>query len=338
MELWFDKIKYLATEHLKAGIRDGVLYLHRLQKTELPPLPEGIVELVCTNTNLVEIPPLPVGLELFDCGGNSKLSSLPPLPIGLKILQCGKCDNLTSLPELPSSLKVLSCWNTGITQLPTLPETIEELYCSYIQLTNLLELPKGLKKLSIENLIPIPHCYYYITYDDITKDLPQIPPATLPNLPVGLKSLCCVGINLIELPPLPPNLNVLECAYNPLTKLPRLPRGLERLNCSCTKIKELPPLPSGLSLLWVRQTLLTELPELPDNLELTPVSVSHCPYLPIIECISGEGCEGYKKRWLQLQREQSKKRIHERTQAIKEELISIQSSREHFPFDNHLTV
>jgi len=310
----------VTAEDLKKSVKrhNGILYINGCKNVKLPALPEGIIELDCTyNTMLVELPSLPTGLERLICSRSPKLKSLP---------------------DLPPSLKLLECHTTGITQLPTLPETLEQLYCSYVQLISISELPKGLKILSIGPTVPVPHPmsddYYYTTYEDITKDLLPIAPASLPDLPVGLERLVCSGINLIEILSLPPNLKLLDCDYNPLTKLPTLPRALQTLDCSCTNIKELPPLPPGLSGLWIRQTLLTELPEIPDTLKITQVGTFGCPNLPV-KYIKGED---YDSLWRKHQCDQSKIRAQTRNQAIKEELISIQSSRELCPFDNHLTI
>jgi hypothetical protein len=94
--------------------------------TELPHVPDTIIELFCEHNDLSSLPALPEGLVLLNCSDNS-LSSLPNLPEGLTILNCSN-NPLLSLPKLPEGLEVLDCDNTRIKTLPELPETIREIY------------------------------------------------------------------------------------------------------------------------------------------------------------------------------------------------------------------
>ena len=55
--------------------------------TELPELPDSLIELWCYNNNLSELPELPISLKELWCGSN-KLTELPELPDSLIKLAC----------------------------------------------------------------------------------------------------------------------------------------------------------------------------------------------------------------------------------------------------------
>jgi len=110
--------------------------------TELPALPENLIELDCAENKLTSLPPLPNTLVELSCWKN-KLTSLPPLPAGLDHLWC--CLNkFQTLPVLPEGLTYLSCDSNQLTSLPPLPETLTILSCERNRLTSLPPLPMSL--------------------------------------------------------------------------------------------------------------------------------------------------------------------------------------------------
>jgi hypothetical protein len=175
----------IALERIRNCV-NGILNLYYLKLTELPPLPEGIVELNCSNNQLTSLPPLPSTLKKLICSSN-QLTSLPELP-SLHLLYC-YANQLTSLPPLPSSLRDLYCSTNRLTSLPLLPSTIQYIKCCRNPLTTLPNLPLELREL-------------LCTYCTL---------ASLPPLPARLCRLLCLGNSLETLPELPSTLQELRC-------------------------------------------------------------------------------------------------------------------------------
>ena len=124
---------------------------------------------------------------------------------------------------------------------------------------------------------------------------------SLPELPEGIKELCCynsrltslpklpntlelLNINdtplLTSLPELPESLRALWCSSNAITSLPALPKGLERLFCCDIQLHSLPQLPPSLRYLYCHNTLLTYLPELPIGLKFLDCNNTFITSLP----------------------------------------------------------
>lgn len=127
--------------------------------TCLPELPEGLIELHCSNCKLTELPPLPASLCFLDCRSNS-LTVLPPLPDGLLALYADN-NQLKKLPVLPSKLAILSAGNNHLEELPPLPSSITQLLVTDNELAHLPPLPRSLKVLrccnnELKSLPPIP--------------------------------------------------------------------------------------------------------------------------------------------------------------------------------------
>ena len=100
--------------------------------TELPPLPNTLIDLNCSNNRLTRLPEqLPDNLKELSCS-NNRLIRLPEhLPNSLTVLYC--YDNrLTKFPEhLPNSLQTLWCWNNCLIRLPhQLPNSLTWINCS----------------------------------------------------------------------------------------------------------------------------------------------------------------------------------------------------------------
>lgn len=95
--------------------------------TELPALPDSLVDLKCGTTGLARLPDrLPDKLERLCCSGN-RLCSLPSLPAGLRVLECSGCW-LAELPALPDTLEELVCCENVLTRLPALPAGLRKLW------------------------------------------------------------------------------------------------------------------------------------------------------------------------------------------------------------------
>lgn len=112
---------------------------------KIPPLPKGLWELTCRDTEITELPELPEGLIILNCSG-CPIKSLPKLPSTLKMLSCDytliKC-----LPEFPAGLERLSCKDTPLQELPLLPQRLDYLDCSYTSIKKLPELPISLTEI-----------------------------------------------------------------------------------------------------------------------------------------------------------------------------------------------
>lgn len=213
------------------------------QLTVLPPLPDNLEELYCSNNLLTELTSygakLPPNLKILDCTGN-QLTKLPELPANLKQLYCSR-NQLTELPILPPNLKILECVKNKLSYvLPPLPNDLEELYCSNNPLIHLQERVR-MKNSSRNFSLPLPEKLKILECNDNYL-------YELPTLPINLEQLNCSNNNRFEkLPPLPPNLNRLNCSNNNLTELPPLPPSLKILNCNnCDRLTELPLLPPNL--------------------------------------------------------------------------------------------
>lgn len=115
--------------------------------SQLPILPSSLSYLSCYNCQLTSLPStFPASLIYFNCSNNS-LAGLPVLPNSLVSLYCSS-NQLTSLPLLPSSLLYVDCSNNQLTQLPVLPVTLSRINCSFNQLTSLPQLPFNLNVLN----------------------------------------------------------------------------------------------------------------------------------------------------------------------------------------------
>ncbi len=227
--------------------------------TSLPPLPQTLRMLNCSNNLLSILPTLPQTLDSLYCG-NNQLTSLPSLPSSLNILVC-EYNQLTSLPTLPQSLSELWCNSNQLSGLPLLPQSLTSLHCASNQLTSLPSLPQSLGFLDcpynqLTSLPPLPQSLHSLyCYNNRLTSLPQ--------LPQSLGGLWCSWNSLGSLPTLPQSLGELYCEFDGLSSLPLLPQNLYNLACGNNYLTSLPPLPQSLGLLDCRNNQLTSLPALP---------------------------------------------------------------------------
>ena len=117
--------------------------------TDLPKLPNSLIELDCMFNRIKNLPKLPDCLIELYCNHN-QLEILPELPKLLKKLRCNN-NQLKLLPELPNSLKELFCYNNQLKLLPKLPNSLEMLFCYKNQIEELPMLTNSLKNLYCDN-------------------------------------------------------------------------------------------------------------------------------------------------------------------------------------------
>lgn len=172
------------------------------------------------------MPPLPDGMELLNCS-NNQLTSLPSLPLMLSALYCEK-NNLTQLPQLSPALLELNCSENQLSTLPQIPSSVYFLNCTYNQITHLP---------SLSNF----YGYFYCDFNQIST-LPSLSNnifelgcsnnqlTTLPSLPNNLQYLGCAWNQLTQLPTLPQGLTGLWAVYNNIACFPPFPASLVQPN------------------------------------------------------------------------------------------------------------
>jgi len=100
------------------------LDLSQLNLKWLPPLPNTLQKLYCSNNQLTRLPDLPNSLQYLDCDYN-ELTNLPDLPNTLRTLYCGD-NKLTTLPILPNLLEIKCYGNPyNFATLPELPSSLK---------------------------------------------------------------------------------------------------------------------------------------------------------------------------------------------------------------------
>jgi uncharacterized repeat protein (TIGR01451 family) len=237
---------------------------------------DSLKGLYCVNNLLSNLPKLPNSLVDINCRDN-QITTLPKLPSRLVYLYCGE-NKLKQLPTLPNTLKGFACDYNQLTSLPTLPNTLVRFSCSYNDLTTLPALPDNLTELNSggNKLISLPSLPTYL--ESLYCNINLL--TELPSLPESLTVLWCQANQLSTLPDLPNSLQRLDCDYNKLTQLPSLPRSLQSLACSYNQLTRLPSLPSILSYLSCGTNKLTSLPFLPKYLNRF-----ECTNNPQLNCI-----------------------------------------------------
>lgn len=245
-------------------------------------IPQSIKYLLCRNTFVDSITILPPGLIVLDCYLAS-IKKLGTFPSTLQYLDVSR--NVLSqnpLHVLPNGLKYLNCGSAGLSYIPNIPDSLTTLICTAIPLNVLPTLPPGIKYLdcSYTRISDIPlytELDTLICTNDSIGTLPLFPNLKLlncsynplqglPALSAGLTSLSCKQCGLTSLPALPGSVRYLYCPYNALTSLPPLPVSLSYLNCTNNLLTSLPVLPAALKTLWCSNNPLPEVPVLPNGL------------------------------------------------------------------------
>lgn len=308
----------------------------------LPTLPSSLCRLNCADNVITELVELPATLKNLNCSHN-QLSCLPAVPTTVEFIECSWNKLQTIRVDSPSALQTLYCDNNQLTTL-SLPETLDILCCSFNPGLRLETLPNSLRILScmecsLASLPPLPRFLEVLLCSG--NEL-----VTLPPLPATLVTLECKINKLVTLPLLSPALEALVCGDNMLTSLPlRLPPTLLYLHCCNNRLSHLfSTFPEALTLLNCRNNRLREIP---DNTSAPNLYMIVCDANPLVflpdpgiahvgffqaDCIEGfpgyrdrivgeTGYLAYYQRVLEWQRETSRRRIQERTRAVKEELM-----------------
>ncbi|ELD0488299.1 E3 ubiquitin--protein ligase, partial [Escherichia coli] len=141
---------YLDISSLPDHLPDGLLTLNitGTQLTKLPALPDGLHSLQITETPLTELPALPDGLHTLGIT-TTPLTALPALPDGLHTLDI-KRTPLTALPALPGGLVALCITTTPLTELPEIPGRV---WCMEVINTEITRLPESILRLSPNSVV-----------------------------------------------------------------------------------------------------------------------------------------------------------------------------------------
>ena len=141
------------------GISDlsGIQYFDNLtilnvnfgQISNIPSLPNSLIELDISENLITSLPILPSGLSILKCYLN-QLTNLPELPNSLIELSCWE-NQLTYLPNLPFNLQNLECDGNQLSYLPILPNNLQSLTCSFNQIYSLPEVPQNMNHFFINN-------------------------------------------------------------------------------------------------------------------------------------------------------------------------------------------
>lgn len=111
---------------------DSLNILHCNNTQNIPPLPEGLLEIHCGNGWKTVLPSLPSSLRILDCS-LSAINSLPPLPPNLEYLNYEGTDISQYIFDLPSSLKTLLCGSNGYQSLGPMPPNLEHFSCKWYE-------------------------------------------------------------------------------------------------------------------------------------------------------------------------------------------------------------
>lgn len=137
--------------------------------TELPSLPPSLKMLDCSQNALTALPPLPNGLVKLICGYTN----------------LGQHTGITTLPDLPSSLVYLECSQNSITALPILPDNLEYLNIAANDISTIARFPDSLRYFHANSnyaLSSIPALPDRMTY----LSVPLTNLTCLPHLPASL--------------------------------------------------------------------------------------------------------------------------------------------------------
>ena len=179
---------------------DESLNLSALKLHTLPPIPDSVQTLYCSNPYMVYIKHLPPRLQQLWVA-RSQVRRLPTLPHTLSHLDISHT-LIRTLPNIPTSLKLLYADNSSLEKMDRLYTGIEVLLLNNTSLKALPHLPESLKQLSIEHthidvLPPVPSRLKFLKLTDT-------PIKILPRLPVTLTTLTVVNC---------PNLHIKRSEY-----------------------------------------------------------------------------------------------------------------------------
>ncbi len=207
----------------------------------LPPMPEGLTHLICTNCYLGYFNNrLPSTLTYLDCSNNTfNGDQFAEFYYGLTNLNTFICKNqfniapyshsLSFLPLLPNSITYLDCSDNALSSLPVLPASLKYFNCSGNYANTNPE--TTISTLAALPAFPDSLVTLVCSYNIISK---------MPKFPKALKFFYADNNILSSLPTLPDSLKVLSCTSNQIYCLPKLPAGLKTLNYDVNKITCIP--------------------------------------------------------------------------------------------------
>jgi Leucine-rich repeat (LRR) protein len=300
----------IVAKWIQRGNPRALLDLSDWDIEELPPLPDTVEWLNCSNTRLIKIK-VPKNLKRLYCTQCYSLEKIEDIPSTLEVLDCRTCSLLEPLvlpTPPPRILKTNWCtkieeenrkkrtadviieeWikkdnpripldlsNLKLQELPSLPDTLEHLTISNNPIKTLDGLPKSLKYLNCSNT--------HITYID--------------NLPENLKHLCCVSCislrimhinvdnitkinahycdNLQKIIRLPKSLRNLDISRSLVNYICKFPPTLRSFKCIDTVLEKIPPLPTTLTKLDICMCYIEEIDNIPKSVKY----LSFCSNIP----------------------------------------------------------
>jgi Leucine-rich repeat (LRR) protein len=277
-------------------------YIHKLPSnlkilyceyiSQLPPLPDGLEELHCTNSYIRELPRLPESLRVLVCT-HSYIKHIPNIPPNLEHLDYESTSIEEYISNLPSTLKILKCGNNGFRTLGYIPPALEHFSCklyegplpefpSTIQIIDLPRYTSAYIDIAVRDFID--NCIinrgdpFIIDFntleeninntlksEDINHYLLKEYELHIPYIPDDVEILIC-SQRVFTIPNLPVSLKKLV-VYS-IATLPNLPDGLESLEMHSRLIKTITHLPESLRILDCNGSGLSELQVIPPRLEV----------------------------------------------------------------------
>lgn len=275
----YTKLKFLILNNQSLMLNEQSLMLGEqsssIKQLQIINLPDKLIWLNCSGTNIKNLPDSMSLLEYLDCSGCNCLDKQFDF-IGypkLKYLNLSSCNKNEKISNLPDGLVYLDLSNGTISELPELPDLP-------IGLEYLLAINTGIK--SFDKIFKMKNLKYLdISLNKLYTKLDFLPSrleylncsqcelselSELNNLPVELKKLICSNNKITKLDGLPDKLVELDCSHNSITELSNLPNGLKRLVCDNNFITELNFLPESLEELNCSSNHIAKLDDLPIGL------------------------------------------------------------------------
>lgn len=208
--------------------------------------------------------------------------------------------NIHTLPPLPDTVRELRVGNNNLVYIPSLPPNLVEFHCYFsYSLRKLPALPASLEILNIAHT--------------------QI--RVIPPLGPRIRRIYATNAPVSVMPPLYWGIEAVAFGGTKITKIPgvALPETLIDLNIGGTKVSSLPKLNRALRHLYMADTLISEIPEIHSCLETLMAFGCSNLIIPYPEVFNIWSYSQQWNAWHAAQRE--KKRIMERCDRVKEELI-----------------
>lgn len=250
------------------------------QLTTITNLPSTLEKLEITSNNLTSLPPLPSGLITYYRSSMSSLPietslpstvetyyvqqcsvvNLPPLPAGLKALSIGSNPNI-NIPIFPNGLDILGIKSLNLTSLPPIPNSVTYLSAISNDFTSLTSFPPNLEKLYLNSCSSL---------------------TTIQNLPNTLQQLYANDCDLSSIDYLPNSISTLHLHNNNLNSIPNIPNSATTIKLENNNLTALQPLPSPIYTLELANNSLYCVPFLPATISTISLSGNNFTCLPNI--------------------------------------------------------